>query len=91
MSSPKRSLSSIGEHITVELMESVVQCWAKIYQDTIEGDLEKDVQGKGRFKGLNLMKREDGIFIVKGRMGSLNELSYSEDVLLPKGHRFARL
>ena len=50
------------------------------------------ILGKGRFKCLNLLKRDDEIFIVKGRTGSWNELSYNEDViLLPKGHRFSRL
>ena len=69
-----------------------IQFWVKACQNGILSDLELGAVGKGRFKGLNLLKRNDGIYIVKGRTEHWNELSYNEDVaLLPKGHRFAQL
>ena len=85
---PKRSLTYIGKDITVELFESAINYWSKICQNTIKDDLEKAISGKGRFKGLNILKCEDEVFIVKGRTGAWNQLSYNEDiVILPKGHR----
>ena len=59
--------SYLLHEITAEGIESAISFWTDSCQGLMKGELEKGVAGKGQYKNLNLQKRSDGIFIVKGR------------------------
>ena len=66
-SKPNYSLPYIYQEINVGTIELARIFWIKNCQGTILSDLEEGLKGKGRYKRLNLKRRSDGIFIVRGR------------------------
>ena len=55
--------------------------------------MEYKVEGKGRFRKLSPMIRDDGISVVGGRPVRWTEISYNQELIpiLPRKHRFAML
>ena len=53
----------------------------------------KAVDGKGRFRKLSPMAREDGIYVVGGRAVRWIEISYNKEMIpiLERKHRFSML
>ena len=67
--------------------------WTLEAQKEIIHDLKLAGEGKGRYKRLNLRRREDGLYVVRKRNEVWNEMSYNKtDIpILPEKHRTSKL
>ena len=87
------SLKSIANEITPHAFGDAVLYWTQEAQKEIMHDLKLAVEGKGRYKRLNLRRRGDGLYVVGKRTEVWNEMSYNKtDIpILPEKHRISKL
>ena len=76
------SLKNIGNDVSKQKFEEAVHFWVAERQRNIKHDLLKAVEGKGRFRKLSPMIRDDGIFVVGERAVRWTEVSYNQELIL---------
>ena len=73
-------------------LESAFKYWIGLCQEELCVNLEKAILGKGIYRKLNVVKRDDGIYIARGRVEQWNQMTYEHELpIIQSSHRFAKL
>ena len=85
-----RSFQAISKPVTVEDYDFAIRFWELESQRSLKTELEKGVNGDGKFRKLCPVLREDGVYVVGGRAVRWFEASYNKSLIpiLPQ-NRFA--
>ena len=83
----------IVDSITVIKQDEAVLYWVKEAQKSVILELEKGINGKGKFRKLSPILGDHGVYVVGGRASRWFEASYNKQLtpILPKNHRFSKL
>ena len=89
----KATLSQIARTVDVASYKKGVTFWIKLLQESLHTDLQKGMNGQGKFRKLSPRLRDDGVYVIGGRATKWFEASYNKELIpiLPKDNNFVKL
>ena len=85
---PNPTLKNATGDVTADDLRKADEFWIRQAQQTMMDDFRS-----GKYKNLGVRQNESGVLVTSGRFENWMLMTYDEQelILLPSGHRFARL